>query len=170
MGISERTGAKTINGPVRSAAKPLGHEFATANGFTIIEKDGTKAVRYGPLNPGPLHNLPTTVVQSFRSGSYTGRTLAAPKDLYRVFSDPENKFGAYWTDLPPSGPLQSTIDSALLPSFGNAAERVVHIKVPPNETIFEGFAGPQSEARGIRLLGGGRQVVLNKVDPSWEIR
>jgi filamentous hemagglutinin len=58
-----------------------------------------------------------------------------------------------------------TIDSALLPEFGNEASRVIHILVPPGETIFEGYAAQQ------RLrLGGGSQVYLLRVDPSWEVK
>jgi phage-related protein len=170
LGHGVRRGFERLTG--RSGSREIlpGHEFATASAFTLIEKDGTKAVRYGPLNPGPLHKLRMTVVESFRSASYTGRTLAQPKDLYRAFSDPESKFGAYWTDLHPSGPLQSKIDSALRPSFGNAATEVVQIRVPANQTIFEGYAAAQAEEPGVRLLGGGRQVVLTDVDPSWEVK
>jgi len=170
LGQGVTRGFKRLAGHSGSKQVLPGHEFAITSAFTIIEKDGTKAVRYGPLNSGPLHGLRTTIVESFRSASYTGRTLARPKDLYRVFSDPESKFGAYWTDIPPSGPLQSTIDSALRPSFGNAATEVVHIRVPANQTIFDGYAAAQTEAPGVHLLGGGRQVVLTDVDPSWEVK
>ena len=149
--------------------RALGHEFATAPGFKLVAPDGTVAIRHGPLNPGPLHALRSTLVDSFRSGSYTAKTLMKPKDLYRAFSDEEFRLGAYWTDVRPAGPLQSTIDSALLPSFENAATKVVHIRVPANETVFEGFAAEQSAEPGIHLIGGGRQIVVLNVDPSWEV-
>lgn len=155
----------------RSLEPKLGHEFATARAFTIIEKDGTKAVRYGPLNPGPLHQLDQTFVDSFRSSSYTGKTLAQPKRLYRSYSDPEKKFRAYWTDVKPQGPLQATIDSALLPNFENAATRIVEIEIPAGQTIFEGFAAEQNDAlSGVSRMGGGRQVVATNVDPAWEVK
>ena len=147
----------------------LGLEFARARDFKIVAEDGSVSVRHGPLNPGPLHFRDEDVLHSFRSDSYTTRKLALPKDLYRVYSDPKMKFRAYWTDIPPAGPLQSTIDAALLPSFGNAATKVVHIRVPAGETIFEGFAAEQAEDPGVFLLGGGRQVVIDNVSPDWEV-
>ena len=87
-----------------------------------------------------------------------------------MYSDPAKKFRAYWTDVEPSGSLQSTLDSALLPSFGNQAKKVVHIRVPPGETIFEGLAAEQLEEPGVHLLGGGRQIVVDNVKPEWEIK
>ena len=147
-----------------------GHEFAEAKDFKIVLPDGSIGVRHGPLNPGPLHSLRKTLVDSFRSGTYTAKTLAAPMDLYRVFSEDEFRLGAYWTDLPASGPLQAKIDMALLPSFENAATQTVHIRVPAGETIFEGFAAEQSAEPGIHLIGGSPQVVLTNVDPGWEVK
>ena len=146
-----------------------GHEFAEAADFTIVEPDGSVSVRHGPLNPGPLHSRDEEVLHSFRSDTYTARTLGGEKDLFRVYSDPRKKLGAYWTDIPPSGPLQSTIDAALLPSFGNQATQVVHIRVPAGETLFEGFAAEQAEEPGVRLLGGGRQIVLDNIRADWEV-
>jgi hypothetical protein len=139
-----------------------GRSSPTAKDFAVIERDGSKAVRHGPINPGPLE---PEVGETFRSASYTARTLARPADLYRVYSDPNRMVGPYWSRTPPSGPLQATIDSALLPEFGNEASRVIHIRVPPGETIFEGYAAQQ------RLrLGGGNQVYLLRIDPSWEVK
>src|SRR5205823_6202713 len=157
QGVKERLRGLGSLRPTSHEAKP-GHEFATASAFTIIEKDGTKAVRYGPLNRGPLHELDPTFVDSFRSSSYTGRTLAQPKRLYRSYSDPAKKFRAYWTDVKPEGPLQATIDSALLPGFENAATKTVQIEVPAGHTIFEGHAGAQNDVLGgMSRIGGGRQ-------------
>ena len=147
-----------------------GHEFAEAKDFKLVLADGSVSVRHGPLNPGPLHSLRKTIVDSFRSGSYTAKTLAAPKDLYRTFSEEEFRLGAYWTDLPPTGPLQAKIDLALLPSFENAATHTVHIRVPAGETIFEGFAAGQSAEPGIHLIGGSPQVVLTNLDRAWEVK
>jgi hypothetical protein len=117
-----------------------------------------------------LHYRDTEVLDTFRSSSYTARTLAQPKDLYRAYSESGKKFRAYWTDIPPAGPLQSKIDSALLPSFGNRATEVVHVRVPPGETVFEGFTAAQAEDPGVNLLGGGRQIVLDNVKPEWEVK
>jgi hypothetical protein len=147
--------------PIHANELP-GHEFANAKNFMVIERDGSKVVRHGPINPGPLE---AEVGETFRSASYTARTSARPIDLYRVYSDPKRMLGPYWSRTPPSGPLQATIDAALLPEFGNEATRVIHIQVPTGETIFEGYA-----ARQRLRLGGGSQVYLLRVDPSWEVK
>jgi hypothetical protein len=54
------------------------------------------------------------------------------------------------------------MDSALNPEWGNTAENVSIIKVPPGTTIYQGFAAPQGG-----LLGGGVQVYIPKVNPTW---
>jgi hypothetical protein len=157
-----RRGFERLTGRLDLKTKPPGHEFASAKNFTIIERDGSKVVRHGPINPGPLE---AEVGETFRSASYSARTTARPIDLYRVYSDPDRMLGPYWSRTPPSGPLQATIDSALLPEYGNEATRVIRIQVPSGETIFEGYA-----ARQRLRLGGGSQVYLLRVDPSWEVK
>ena len=62
--------------------------------------------------------------------------------------------------------MQSTIDLALKPEWGNTAKNVVKINVPAGTTIFEGFA----ENQGGFLLGGGNQVVIPNVNPNWVIK
>jgi uncharacterized Zn-binding protein involved in type VI secretion len=115
--------------------------------------------KFGPLNQGPLAQ---DVANTFRSGTYTGRTLSSDQTLYRVISDNGNPTGRYWTSTKPEGPLQSVIDSALDPNWGNTATRVVTANVPAGTTIYEGAAAAQ---RG--LVGGGNQIYIPKVDPSW---
>ena len=61
--------------------------------------------------------------------------------------------------------LQSVIDSALDPQWGNTAQNVARIRVPAGTTIYEGAAAAQ---RG--LVGGGNQVFIPKVDPSWIVK
>jgi len=55
------------------------------------------------------------------------------------------------------------MDSALHPSFKNAASKVVHIRVPAGTTVYEGVAGSKG------YLGGGPQFLLKKRPPSWEV-
>lgn len=119
-----------------------------------------KSVRHGPMNPGPLAE---DVANTFRSGSYTAVTSGKPTTLYRVDSD-NKELGAYWTRTRPSGPVQSIIDSALDPAWGNQATRWVQARVPAGTTFYEGAAAAQ---RG--LVGGGNQVVIPRVDPSWVV-
>ena len=118
---------------------------------------------YGPINKGPL---PDAIANSFRGGSYSQITLQADLELYRVYGGKAEQLGSYWTRIPPAGPVQSKIDLALKPEWGNTAENVVKIKVPAGTTIFEGFV----EGQGGGLLGGGSQVIVPNVDPSWVVK
>jgi hypothetical protein len=118
-----------------------------------------KMIRHGPLNPGPLAD---DVANTFRSGSYTARTLDQPTILYRVIGDSGNPAGSYWTATKPKGPLQSVIDSALDQNWGNSATTVIRAQVPAGTRIYEGAAAAQ---RG--LVGGGNQIYIPKVDPKW---
>jgi hypothetical protein len=56
-----------------------------------------------------------------------------------------------------SRPVQSIIDSALNPQWGNTATNVVKIEVPAGTKYFEGVATPQGG-----LVGGGIQVLFPK--------
>jgi hypothetical protein len=129
-------------------------------GMAWIEPNGDRCIRHGPLNPGPLEG---NVADNFRSSSYTTRKLSQPKDLWRAYGGKSRKLGAYWTDIPPTGPLQTSMDSAINPSFGSTASKVVHIRVPAGTTVYEGAAGPNS------YLGGGSQFLLKRRPPSWEV-
>jgi hypothetical protein len=51
--------------------------------------------------------------------------------------------------------MQSQIDLALNPRWGNTAQQVTRIRVPKGTTIFEGAAAADG-----RLLGGGSQVFI----------
>lgn len=128
---------------------------------TVAEQVATQSTRYSPVNPGPL---PRSVAETFRGGSYTATTLSKPTTLYRVYGGNAGEIGGYWTRTAPSGPLQSRIDLALSPEWGNTATQVTKINVPAGQKIFEGFAAPQGG-----LVGGGSQVFIPKVDPSWVV-
>jgi len=72
-------------------------------------------------------------------------------------------------DFEPSGPLQSQLDLALNPAWGNTADNVVTIRVPPGTLIYEGVAAPQPISGGSSYLGGGNQVIIPKVRGGWEL-
>jgi len=57
------------------------------------------------------------------------------------------------------------IDSALDQNWGNAATTVIRAQIPAGTTIYEGVAAAQ---RG--LVGGGSQIYIPSVDPSWIVR
>jgi hypothetical protein len=122
--------------------------------------DAARAVRYGPRRLGPL---PEQVTNTFRSGSYTGRTTSKSTTLYRAYGGRAGKLGMFWTRSRPSGPLQARIDLALDPAWGNTATEVTKIRVPAGTRIYEGYAASQ----GGGLLGGGSQVVVPNVSPNW---
>ena len=111
------------------------------------------------MNPGHLAN---DITNTFRSGSYTARTVDKPTTMYRVISDTGNPSGSYWTNVKPKGPLQSVIDSALNQNLGNTATRVVKAEIPAGTRTYEGAAAAQAG-----LVGGGNQVHIPKVYPKW---
>ena len=121
------------------------------------------AVRYGPMNPGPL---PTVVADTFRSGTYTARTSSEATTLYRAYGGTAGEVGGYWTRSAPAGPLQAQIDLALRPEWGNTATSMSQINVPAGTVIYEGAAAGQ----GGPFVGGGSQVYIPHVDPSWVVR
>lgn len=110
---------------------------------------------YNPLNPGPLS---PNVANTFRSGTYREVITTEPVTLYRVFGGSAGPDGAYWTRTKPEGPVQSIIDSALNPEWGNPATSVIKLDVPPGTRFYEGVAAPQGG-----LVGGGNQIYLPKV-------
>lgn len=126
----------------------------------VVAKGG---VSWNPLTgPGPLGEK---VASTFRGASYTELTTTETTTLYRVWGGSAKEIGPYWTRTPPAGPVQSTIDSALNPAWGNTATNVTKIEVPAGVKIYEGAAAPQGG-----LVGGGNHVFIPKVDASWIIK
>ena len=144
-----------------AASVRTGTAAATAE-TAVAVRNTAMPVRYGPLDTGPL---PEAVAKTFRGGSYTGTVISEAMTLYRVHGGTAGELGLYWTRTAPMGPLQSQIDLAILSAWGNTATRVTTIRVPPGTLIFDGFAAGQGG-----LLGGGSQVVIPNVNPSWIIR
>lgn len=116
----------------------------------------------GLTGPGPLGEK---VANTFRSGTYTELTTSESTTLYRVWGGKASEIGPYWTRVEPSGPVQSIVDSALNPAWGNTATKVVRIEVPSGVKIYEVVAASQGG-----LVGGGNQVFIPKVDPAWIIK
>ncbi|GFM38036.1 hypothetical protein [Desulfovibrio psychrotolerans] len=130
---------------------------ASEAGRAAVAKGG---VSWNPLTgPGPLGEK---VASTFRGASYTELTTTETTTLYRVWGGSAKEIGPYWTRTPPAGPVQSTIDSALNPAWGNTATNVTKIEVPAGVKIYEGAAAPQGG-----LVGGGNQVFIPEVDTSW---
>lgn len=161
------------------AEAKLGAEVATT--LSGIPANAVKdSVKWTPLNgPGPLGS--DEVFKSFRSGTYVESVLTQDITIYRVYGGGSKELGSFWTYVPPAGPLQSKIDSALL--YGNSAEHIVAVKVPAGTTIYEGVAasqkvpwppGPGPGAGAYKpfdmFLGGGSQIYIPQVDASWIVR
>jgi hypothetical protein len=145
-----------------SSGKHQGNRLAEAeeaSGSLLAAGGAATVIRYSPISPGPL---PAAIANTFRGGSYTATTLNEATTLYRVYGGTAGKVGSYWTRTAPSGPLQSTIDLALNPQWGNTATQVARMQVPAGTTIFEGAAAAQGG-----LVGGGSQVFIQNVNPAW---
>ncbi len=133
-----------------------------------LANNARDVVRHGPMNPGRMHEIPMgsgTLADTFRSGSYFTYQSTQPVSLYRVTGRPHrqgDRIGRFWTRDKPSGPVQAIIDSALDPTWGNLGTYWTKVEVPAGTIVHEGVAASQ---RG--LVGGGNQIVIEGVFPSW---
>ncbi|SFU17175.1 RHS repeat-associated core domain-containing protein [Pseudovibrio denitrificans] len=143
---------------IGTAALPLPMKGAVKGQPGTIPKNLTTPITESPL--------PANIAETFRSGTYSTVTLSEATTLYRSYGGSANKVGAYWTRTKPKGPMQSQLDSALAPQWGNSAQQTATITVPKGVTIYEGVAAPQSVGAS-SLLGGGNQVYIPRVDPKW---
>lgn len=92
--------------------------------------------------------------------------------MYRVSGGNAGKVGSYVSRTSQGGGLQSQLDLALNPSWGNTTENITKVVVPKETTIYEGVAAPQniydSLGNTIGVLpGGGNQVYIPKVEAGW---
>ncbi|WP_184415250.1 two-partner secretion domain-containing protein [Rhodocyclus tenuis] len=143
--------------PLESIAALL----ATGGLGTVV--GAAERLSWNPLTgPGPLG---AKIASTFRSSTYTEAVTSEATTLYRVYGGSAGELGAYWTRTAPTGPVQSIIDSALNPAWGNNALNVARINVPVGTRIFEGIAAPQGG-----LVGGGNQIFIQNVNPAWIIK
>lgn len=92
--------------------------------------------------------------------------------MYRVYGGKSKKVGRFFSLDKQYGGLQSQLDLALLPEWGNSASNVARVVVPKGTVIYEGRAAPQviRDSMGNKigqLPGGGSQVVIKNVDARW---
>ncbi len=120
---------------------------------------GLGGIKYSPIKPGPLID---DIANTFRSNTYTKSVTTKDITLYRVISEGGEKNGRYWSRTNPRGSLESTIDLALNPAWGNKATIVLKARIPKNTTIYEGIAAAQGS-----LVGGGNQIYIPKVPMEW---
>ena len=92
--------------------------------------------------------------------------------MYRVSGGKAGEVGSYVSRMPQGGGLQSQLDLALNPSWGNTTENITKVVVPKGTTIYEGIAAPQNIYDSLgnvigTLPGGGNQVYIPKVEAGW---
>ena len=126
-------------------------------------------VRRSPVNSGELNQKKA---KTFTGSSYTERVLTEDTTMYRVYGGEAGKIGKYFSITPQNGGLQSQMDLALNPSWGNTAEHVARAVIPKGTQIYEGTAAPQvirdSMGNGIGILpGGGNQVYIPNIRVEW---
>ena len=137
-----------------------------------IINDSTSETRYSPANPGPLNEK---VANTFNGATYTKRILTEDTVMYRVHGGTANEVGSYMSVTPQNGGLQSQLDLALNPEWGNTAESVTRVIVPRGTIIYEGTAAPQNIYDSLgnvigTLPGGGNQIYIPKVEEGWFVR
>ncbi len=119
---------------------------------------------YDSLNVGPL---PDGVAETFSGGKYVHIETNEPIKLYRAYHPGAAKeFGGFWSLDMPKGSLQTQIDSALLPEWGNKASKYTVIEIPSGGKLNVGEVGYQ---KGL-WSGGGTQVLVDGgVKESWKV-
>ncbi len=133
----------------------------------IVEVAAGAGKTFGPMNPGPLAD---DVARTFSGGTYTQKVLTQDTTFYRVHGGDAGKVGSFMSRTPQNGAMQSQIDLALNPAWGNSAISVTKVTVPKGTVIYEGSAASQSINGGAgSLLGGGNQIYRPKgaLNSSW---
>lgn len=129
---------------------------------------------YGPHESGPFGNPSDqrATASTFRSGTYTEKVAETDIYLYRDYGGSARADGRFWTPEPSKGPLQSQMDSAVLPEWGNTFQNQAIIKIPKGTKYYEGNAAAQTGTEGTHptLHGGGTQIFLPTPNNEWIIK
>ncbi len=89
--------------------------------------------------------------------------------FYRVYGGAAEKVGSFMSRTPQNGGLQSQLDLAIKPEWGNELNLFTKVTVPKGTKVYEGIAGPQSildrNGNAIGFLpGGGNQIYIKRKD------
>ena len=162
--VSTYDGMKIVSA---SLTPVLGTAAASKLGTLFSE---TSLVKEATINPavvqlyGPLGNPndPRAPASTFRSGTYTEKTAKTNMYFYRDYGGSAKADGRFWTPEPSKGSLQSQMDSAVLPEWGNTFKNQAIMKIPKGTTYYEDSAAAQTGTQGTKpmLHGGGTQVFL----------
>ncbi|WP_448511448.1 hypothetical protein [Photorhabdus laumondii] len=174
-------GAAGVIGVGKTAAEAVAakSEAVAANVVKNVSKNLEQGVSktiksYGPHEIGPLGN-PNDLrapASTFRSGSYTEKVAETDMYFFRDYGGSAKVDGRFWTPQPSKGPLQSQLDSAVLPEWGNTFKNQAIIKIPKGTKYYEGPAAAQIGTKGTQptLHGGGTQIFLPSLDNNWIIK
>lgn len=109
--------------------------------------------QYSLLNPGPLGD---DVAANFAGGQYSEMTigdggLSVDTPFWRVYGGEADAEGSWYALTAQVGGIQSQIDLALNPAWGNTASNVICVYLPPGTQV---YVGPISYQGGFALGGG----------------
>ena len=126
--------------------------------------------KYSPVNPHP--ELMKAIQDSFSGGTFTEKILSQDTVFYRVYGGKSREVGSYLSRTPQGGGLQSQLDLALNPSWGNTTENITKVVVPQGTVIYEGAAASQYIYDKLgnvigELPGGGSQIYTPRVEVEW---
>ncbi|WP_413741332.1 hypothetical protein ACL2XO_19585 [Sodalis sp. RH15] len=166
-----KTGISVLKSGVMAGEKILGKSVNKnpnlVNSFNLHPPIKT----YGPHQLGPLGNPNdlTTPASTFRSGTYVEKIATEELYFYRDHGGSAKANGRFWTTEPSNGPLQSQLDSAILPEWGNTFENHSVIKIPTGTKYYEGYSASQAGSQGMQttLHGGGTQIFLPSLKNEW---
>ena len=131
---------------------------------------GGAGTKYSPINP--CDKISQEVAESFRGATFTEKVLTEDTIMYRISGGKAGEVGSYLSKTPQGGGLQSQLDLALNPSWGNTTENVTKVIISKGTIIYEGVAAPQnildSLGNAIGILSGGEsQIYIPKVEVEW---
>ncbi len=131
---------------------------------------GGAGTKYSPINP--CDKISQEVAGSFRGATFTEKVLTEDTIMYRISGGKAGEVGSYLSKTPQGGGLQSQLDLALNPSWGNTTENVTKVIIPKGTIIYEGVAAPQNILNSLSntigtLPGGGNRIYIPKVEVEW---
>ena len=123
------------------------------------------AVREDTYYPGHRGPLSEAVTNTFNGGTYTRTVLSEETVVYRTYGGVATENGSYYSFTSQNGGLQSQLDSALVPEWGNTCEYTTQTALPVGTTIYYGSVAPQpintNSGNTLGMLpGGGSQVYV----------
>lgn len=138
---TDEYGREMVNGAALEPLKP--GEFVEPEPWSLI-------------NPGPLDPDIATNFAGGRYWKYTVPQGGMGFDAYRVWGGGAPEQGRWYSPSPQVGGVQSIIDLALRPEWGNSAQNVICVSLPEGTVTYWGFAANQ----GGWWTGGNLQIYV----------